>query len=114
MAATSLLPSLSATGPGLSQMIVKISTKPLSVQVSVSEPGCPPTAIFDRSQVTRKRGALLWCGRLGRTSSITVESCGRDARTTKVSVHGTNKGGKYPAHTKTNLCESSVFPPFYE
>jgi len=23
--------------------------------------------------------ALLWCGRLGRTSSMTVESCGRDA-----------------------------------
>ena len=33
---------------------------------------------------TRKRNRFLWCGRLGRTSSTTLASCGRDARTTKM------------------------------
>jgi len=41
----------------------------------------PQARYLSRLRRSRTREPDLWCGRLGRTSSITVESCGRDART---------------------------------
>ena len=43
--------------------------------------------------------SFFWCGRLGRTSSIAVDSCGRDARTTNASIESTDEGGTFPVPT---------------
>ena len=36
--------------------------------------------------LSRRENTILWCGGLDRTSSMAVESCGRDGRTTRRSV----------------------------
>ncbi len=52
---------------------------------------------------------LLWCGRLGRTSSIAVESYGRDARTTKPTLVFPGHASRVPGGWAAFLIPHSSF-----